>query len=366
MQRDISARPAPWAPSPVARRMANLPLICCLSLLAGCGTGAGRVAFGPAAPAIPEPKMIAERASNTIGQVTTMGAREYVAVGYYETYQACSAYFDNLIATQNQTRFTGDVVTAGGAAATALIALRKNTEAAARIVAKWAAGTAFLSSVISSFDDRALMTPYPSETKTLIMGALAKYEADAPPSSVVHDEDALGLVAGYAEMCTYSGITRFAKQALSNAIPENAGAPGARLGKEDVIDIDAASSVLGMGSDRLSPRQVALLHFYITEPTAFGKAAQAKALLKELPASVAANLGLGKEALVDPNSIPGVKAAAPALKRIVERNADLKGIVAETAKGFGGDPSLTMGVETGEGRATGSNIGRTPRPSIRF
>jgi hypothetical protein len=138
----------------------------------------------------------------------------YVADGYSRVYKLCNDYFDELVLAQNKMGFASDAVATGGATTATIMGLAK---ASAQQIALVAAGTGLVSSLIQSYDNRALMTPYPSETKTLILAALDEYEKAAPPESATTKMQAVSLVQHYAEICTYSGITRFAKEAITTS-----------------------------------------------------------------------------------------------------------------------------------------------------
>jgi hypothetical protein len=182
--------------------------------------------FGPDAPGLPNTHAVTSMAAEAIvsigpsseGYALSPGQR--LQIYYNTTYKLCSDYFDNLIEIQNQTHYTGDVLTAGATMATAMITLRKNMTDAANSIARIAAGGAFANAIVSKFDERALMTPYPTETKGLILAAMSAYETHVKPSTVDDPYLAQSHAMHYAELCTYSGITRSAKEALNAARPE--------------------------------------------------------------------------------------------------------------------------------------------------
>lgn len=197
--------------------------LCAALWLPACAHGS----FGPDAPTLP-PKVHAQSASG--GQTITdertaafddfyneqafSNPSEYTAAGYRYVDRACNAYFDNLILAQHKLHFAQDVTVAGGSGAATVLSLAKTAQASIGMVA---AGFGFTSTILKSFDDRALLTPYPEETKALIIAALHAYRTDAPASSSSDRATALARVQDYAELCSYSGINRFAKQALATA-----------------------------------------------------------------------------------------------------------------------------------------------------
>jgi hypothetical protein len=186
---------------------------------------------------------------------------EYVADGYNKVYAACTNYFDGLIAIQNQTAFAGDVAGASASTSATVLSLVK---ASAVTVGSVAAGIGGVSSIIKSFDDRALVTPYPDETKSLILEALRQFATNAPPSTTNTPGEAIERVQHYAELCTYSGISRFAKMALSQARPQAENGPRSILTGADLDDARVIATSLDVTA--LSDKQYALLYWYL-----FGK-----------------------------------------------------------------------------------------------
>ncbi|QJU59677.1 hypothetical protein HL653_19670 [Sphingomonas sp. AP4-R1] len=200
---------------------------------------------------------------------------DYTDAGYSYVFRQCNTYFDTLIRLQHKTGFGSDMVGAGGATAGAVLGLAKASSMAIGIVA---AGFGFLGTAVTSFDRRALITPYPDETKTLIIGALNRYRAAFPPSSIRTPGEAHANVQRYAELCTYSGITRAAKEALSNAkgtVTDPARPEATTLGA-------AISGLLG-AVPALDDAQLVALYWIVTKGTApcaaGGPCGQALALL---------------------------------------------------------------------------------------
>lgn len=253
--------------------------------LSGCTTP---LDYGPQAPEIPLGSKVQERASDIANEVgVTPGA--YVAAGYVLTYDKCTTYFNNLIELQNQTNFTSDVFAATGTMTSAMVSLRKNATDAAKSLARIAAGASFVSTLFSNYEDRLLMTPYPSETKSLILAGLNTFEKDAPPSGVTTSYEAAMLVQKYAELCTYSGITRAAKQAIANARPENAESDSKSiLSQEDRINALSVSFALDLNGAALTDRQIAVLYYYLSVAPAdtYKDVATTELILKQLPAKV--------------------------------------------------------------------------------
>jgi len=213
---------------------AFLTILTMLSCLAetSCAS-ADRLPFGPVAPSMNEavnlkPERVEPRQSSAdlkeavwreldIGNGkpadATITPANYTAAGYSYVYRQCSNYFDTLILYQNKVNFANDEVVTGGSSLGAVLGLVKASSAAVGAVA---AGVGFVSSSLTAFNNRALITPYPNETKTMILNALDVYRSKYAPNQMTSASEAILNVQHFAELCTYSGITRAAKQALSN------------------------------------------------------------------------------------------------------------------------------------------------------
>jgi hypothetical protein len=187
---------------------------------------------------------------------TPVKPSDYTAAGYSYVYRQCSNYFDALIKYQNETHFASDIVVAGGSTAGTIMGLLKTSSQAIGAVA---AGVGFANAALNSFDNRALITPYPNETKTLILSALDKYRETVPPEKVTTATSALVNVEHFAELCTYSGITRAAKQALSNYKGDVIKSQNA----ETATLVSAISSKLGLTDPALSDLEVITLYWFI-------------------------------------------------------------------------------------------------------
>jgi hypothetical protein len=338
----------PLKPRPVVARVLTAAVFALVATsLGACGTDSGLAGknylgyFGPAAPPPPRTEAVAVAAADITAQVRSAGGPvSYVEAGYYLVDHSCDMYFDNLILAQNRTHFAGDVVLATGTAASALESVRKKTEVAARQLARIAAGVALATTVFDAFDKRALMTPYPSETKTLIVDALYDYRQHNRPTSATSYGAAVLLVERYAEICTYSGITRYAKQALTRPSQDTAPPPPTTV--LDKLQAAAASSigfVLDQGDQPLNDRQLAILQFYLNEnKSAFATAGAAVSLLRELPPGVQTQLVDAKGLPTDPSSDAKAKAVAtkagPILARLKVSNVEFKAIVDQVGADF--------------------------------
>ncbi|WP_133244949.1 hypothetical protein [Caulobacter radicis] len=262
--------------------------------LGGCET----ISFGPKAPNSPTLEDVKTTADGISTQVGLAGGPvRYVEAGYYGVDKACNAYFDNLIQAQNIAGFSSDAITAAGAAGASVEALRKNSALAARQLARIAAGGALANAVVGAYDRRALMTPYPSETKTLIVEALYKFRQENPLSDVRTGAQAALVVERYAEICTYSGITRFAKLALSRApTPAVTNPPSTMLNGAQVAAAGGIEALLKVDAGSLSDRQLAILQYYVNELPDPAAAPEASVLLlQELPSGIQEQLAPGRK-----------------------------------------------------------------------
>ncbi len=301
-------------------RLIAVGLLACLVPLSGCGT----VSFGPKPVAIPSVQGLKDYRDDV--KTLTGPPAEYVGAGYGSVYKACGDYFDNLVEMQNVVGFGNDITKSVGVAGTGLSALLKNATLAQRQVTRWSTGATLISAGFDAFDKRALMTPYPSETKTLILRGLTAYEALNPPTSADTPAEAFSLVAGYAEMCSYSGVARYAKQALSNAEPRTGSAQS--LSAADQGFLRAIATALGDSNAPLNIRQVALLQYHLNaNPTWDQENDQAKkqrlALIAELPESLR-GVFLNDSKPVLPAELPKLDAVKSLLNTFAEGNEDVR------------------------------------------
>lgn len=254
------------------------------TLVLACAAPLGSCSFGPRAPSIPDTAWLQQQYADV---AALPGAPpDYVGAGYASAYKACGDYFDALIQMQNVVGFSRDVTKSIGIAGTGFSALLKQATLAQRQVTRWSTGVTLVDAGLGAFEDRALMTPYPSETKTLILRAMTAYEQLNPPGAADSRARAYGFVTGYAEICTYSGVTRYAKQALANAEPKAGVAPSSTGSDQRLFK--AIATTLGDASTPLSVRQVAALYYHlVSNPTWDAQAPaavkQRQALIAELP-----------------------------------------------------------------------------------
>ncbi len=210
-------------------------------------------------------------------------APAYVYNGYNNIYRLCNVYFDNLILAQNKDAFSNDLAVSSGSTVGTILGLAKSSAAAIGIIA---AGTGFASSVIQSYSNRALMTPYPSETKTLVITALDAYQQQTPSTSAQNKLQAISMVQHYAELCTYSGISRLAKQAISSATIKASSAPSA--------DVTVLVQGIGarLGAQEATETDLETLYYYLVTKSSLWKSDPnaANSIIDKLPAGFQAHL----------------------------------------------------------------------------
>lgn len=229
-----------------------------------------------------------------------MSPAQYTATGYVLVKAECNRYFDVLIRDQNLNAFRSDTVNSTGRAFVSFLGF---ADASPGDIGR--AGTVFglFNDLLRSFRERALVTPYPVETKTMIIKALSAYEEAAPPDTVKSKEQADSLVESYAEICSYSGITRFAGQALSAAKPElvnGSPAEGLRLSSSGKLMALVVAQMLG--APELTDEQAALLYIYtVKEPKTFTENPEAaKYILARLPKGISDKLLGDQDNYLDP------------------------------------------------------------------
>jgi len=195
------------------------------------------------------------------GIIAPMNAPEYVQAGYNKVYSLCTTYFDDLISEKNSVGFAGDISSAGGAAAAAIMGIASVSSGA---IGGMGAGVGFLTATINSFDKHELVTPYPDETKSLILKALNEFASSNSPSTTTDAGQAVDRVQQYAEMCTYSGISRFAKEALTKADVTTIGNNVNILTPQDTVYVGQIQTALN--GTLLNFDQLAWLRVYVGAP----------------------------------------------------------------------------------------------------
>jgi hypothetical protein len=209
----------------------------------------------------------------------------YTAAGYNYVYRQCTNYFDHLIVYQNGIDFSSDSLAAAGSAATAILNVARSGTIATSAAA---AGVSLGTAVLSSYRTRELVTPYPNETKTLILTALDKYRVAQPPEKDTTAAQAVWDVEHFAELCTFSGIGRAAKQALANFQPTAVTTSGTTYATQEAY----VKATLGLNEELSDQNLVALYYYlYVSSNATPAQTAQQAAVLKTLPPDVQTLIG---------------------------------------------------------------------------
>lgn len=304
--------------------------------LGGCST---TEPFGPKPVTIPTNNAISGASTDLRNAVNGAGGpSSYASAGYRLAYRSCSEYFDNITMMQNGVGFSSDSVGAFAAAGATVAVLQKNATRAAQTVARLAASALLADSILKSYDKKALLTPYPAETKGLILSAMKAYENGAAPSSAATADDAVAMVQEYANFCTYSSIPMYAKQVLNSATPHDSNTPSESiLTVSDGTHAAAIAASIGVPATRLTDRQLAVLYFYLVKPAdAFNQKDPAKRLIGQLPAKSQA-LFIDGDAPKSPANVADAAKLKASLSAIYDANDDFKGLVGEVKKDFDAD-----------------------------
>lgn len=167
-------------------------------------------------------------------------------LGYSTVSDSCDLYFSALIKANNRLQLTKADLTSFGTAAAVISTL---TGAAPKVIGGTAALFGLASSITSNFEQYAFATPYPVQTSMLITNALMVYSQAAPPSSMVTIQQAVASVAGYARLCSFTGISVLAQQAIAAGVPVNTAGTSSIFSTSDrtqyLNSVDALLAVAG-------------------------------------------------------------------------------------------------------------------------
>jgi hypothetical protein len=124
-------------------------------------------------------------------------------------------------------------------------------------------------------------------------------------------------------LCTYSGITRFAKLALANAEPKADSYEG--LSARDQGFVTAIAQALG-SDETLTLRHIAILQYHLSEKPSWTTAEvpHRQALLNGLPPKVKAVFVEANDAPKDLSTVTAAAAAKTLVARFVANNQDAK------------------------------------------
>jgi hypothetical protein len=150
---------------------------------------------------------------------TSIDAPTLAQVGYQLVDSSCSDYFDAVTKASNGWKMTKADFIALGAATATIAALAK---ASAKQVGIAAAAFGFGGLVIDNIEQYAYATPYPIQTRGLILKAFTAYRQSSPPKIAATIPDAIDQIAGYANLCTYAGIASLVEDSISKATPVDA------------------------------------------------------------------------------------------------------------------------------------------------
>lgn len=202
-------------------------------------------------PSGPTPEQISTTIKDSKKALEIAGdAQTYTAAGYATVEERCGEFFDKLTLYKNNSNFlSAQVATAGATAAGALALLSASTTAIGLV----GMGAGLVASSIANFQNFAMVTPYPLETRQLVFAALQTAKTAKPASRVTDVYDARSTVAAYAQYCTYAGIASLSQQALQRGADNTV---DAGLGKiPDVLRRQIANQAGGP----LSDKQLALI-----------------------------------------------------------------------------------------------------------
>lgn len=229
------------------RRTASMFVV--LLLLSGCQTIGNQM--GLSAEEVSPPKgveLITSAAALNTAMTTSSGVTpvQVAELGYSTVSDSCDLYFASLIKANNRLQLTKADLTSFGSAAAVISTL---TGATPKVIGGTAALFGLASSITSNFEQYAFATPYPVQTNVLITKALAAYAEAAPPSSMVTIQQAVASVSGYARLCSFTGISVLAQQAIAAGVPVNTAGTASIFSTSDrsqyLSNVDALVAIAG-------------------------------------------------------------------------------------------------------------------------
>jgi hypothetical protein len=191
---------------------------------------------------------------------------EYAVAGYTLADESCNSFFDLLAQATNNVQMTKADWTALGAATATILALTHSTSKPVGI----AAGLFGLGAAgFDNYQKYALLTPYPDQTKKLVIQAMQAFRSQSPPEQATDILNADARVSAYARLCTYSSISSLAQQAISTASPQavNVGTKTIFTTAGDQQLVQTIDSALGLQSQSVSDQDLALLAIMTTSGT---------------------------------------------------------------------------------------------------
>jgi hypothetical protein len=150
--------------------------------------------------------------SEATNPLNVMEVRDW---GYAYVDRHCVDFFAALQSARSQGEFASNTLTAAAASTAAILALAEATTKATGVTA---AALGFTAVTLNEFRRTALLTDYPDETQQLVREALTAYRGAAGTPSTLGE--ATSLVAGYAQICTLSGIRFLVRESIMTARPK--------------------------------------------------------------------------------------------------------------------------------------------------
>lgn len=171
----------------------------------------------------------------TATQPTVISPPEFATSGYRIVDINCNAYFDALVRASNRVKMTKADITAVGTAAGVIATLAKS---APKEIGIFVAGFGLAETIVDNVEQYAFVTPYPVQTRGLVLKAMNEYRASSSPASVTSLSEAADQIAGYASLCSYSGIAVLSAEAIAKAEPEDVSRKRQLLGAQDRLQLE--------------------------------------------------------------------------------------------------------------------------------
>lgn len=248
---------------------AMLTVLC----LSGCQTIGNKM--GLSAEEVTPPKgvdLITSAAALNTAMTANNGVTptQVAELGYSTVSDSCDLYFAALIKANNRLQLTKADLTSFGTAAAVISTL---TGATPKVIGGTAALFGLASSITSNFEQYAFATPYPVQTNMLITKALTVYAEAAPPSSMLTIQQAVASVAGYARLCSFTGISVLAQQAIAAAVPVNTAGTSSIFSTSDrtqyLNNVDALVALAGKTLAETDYAKLAVMADSATTPAQF-------------------------------------------------------------------------------------------------
>ena len=294
-----------------------------LWLLSGCQTIGNKM--GLSAEEVSPPKgvdLISSAAALNTAMSTNNGVTpvQVAELGYSTVSDSCDLYFASLIKANNHLQLTKADLTSFGTAAAVISTL---TGATPKVVGGTAALFGLASSITSNFEQYAFATPYPVQTNVLITKALAAYAEAAPPSSMVTIQQAVASVAGYARLCSFTGISVLAQQAIAAGVPVNTAGTASIFSTSDRIqylsNVDALVAIAGKTLTDSDYVTLAVMADSAVAPNQFMVLQNTLSDRVDKPTKTAKTVSAGPPALIGPSDL--LKQAATYLSLLATTNS---------------------------------------------